>query len=327
VIQPSIRAALVALQGATPAQQPNTLPILSLQETSSARVLFAIDDDGSSCILFCAGKPGSGFPVFRTDVLTCEFRSATRISIDGVDEVLPALVLRCQEAIEFGDVLAALVEETCRLFDDFAAADAWTRVAGLLTRWSDFFRKPSPMSEQMALGLWGELWTIAAAADRARILQAWRGSEGATYDFFLAGTALEVKTSTRRGVHRVSHAQLVAPEIGVLLSLEALADPGGERLLDLQERIIRTVDDTFPYYEALRRRGVEPLALARCQRRWALVGRASLYQLADVPRVLAAQPGVSDLSYRVSLDESKRLAAANEQESLRPFGIHLEPSG
>jgi hypothetical protein len=111
---------------------------------------------------------------------------------------------------------------------------------------------------------------------------------------------------------------------GVLLSIEVLEDPDGLSLRDLEAHILSGVEDSSRYYEALRRRGVSPLAVAKCETRWSVVGRATSYRLSDVPRVLGFQPGVSDLRYTVTLPELAKLSGAEETTFLSPFELTLD---
>jgi hypothetical protein len=113
---------------------------------------------------------------------------------------------------------------------------------------------------------------------------------------------------------------------GALLSLEALEDRGGTSLGDLQVQILASIEGPSLYLESLRRRGLTTLQVARHETRWSLVTLPSVYRLDDVPRVTAAQPGVSALSYTVTLDQSKKLLSSEASKMLSPFGIRLNPS-
>jgi|GEM_PF-2065180 len=322
--RPDVAAALTKLRGVAPAQGDDVLPIVARAMVGSGSMFFGVDERGAHCVLLSCGRPGAGFPTFRTEVLRCEFVSSMRVSIDGTDERHAALILRCDDAAEFADVFGALVEEIARLFSSEATVRAWEATASLLNRWSDFFRPPAVLSEHAATGLWGELWAIAASSDRPGMVAAWRGCEGAVYDFFTAGVVLEVKVGTRRGVHVVSHAQ-VAPTTaeGGLLSLEVLVDPAGTTLAELEAKILGSLSNSSVYYEALRRRGVAPTAMRRTEKRWTLVGTPSVFRLDDVPRVTAAQPGVSDLRYKITLDQDRRLDGSAASQLLSPFALEL----
>lgn len=319
-----IRSALGALRTAAPAPTGGILPIASSHEGNGARLSFGINDASEVCALFSAGRPATGFPTFRSEALTCEFRGAARVAIHGAEEVHSALVLRCTDITLYFDVYAALIQAIWSTFETRSRSEAWTEVAALATRWAAFFRKPDSLSEPEEMGLWGELWTINASANRTAMLDAWRGSEGATYDFFRSGCALEVKASTRRGVHYVSHEQVAGSEgVGVLLSLEVLVDPKGTRLRDLESRITEAVDNVGPYYEALRRRGINPLTIARSERRWSLVGVPMTFPLKEVPRIGALPNGISEVRYKVTLDERRAVKAPMDVEILSPFEMNF----
>ncbi len=319
-----VEEALARLAQSGPSDGPDVLPIVTRVLAGPASLFFGVDERGSHCVLLSCEKPGYGFPTFRTEVLRCEFVSSVRLSLEGSDHRLPALVLRCEDPAEFADVFGALVSELARMFQTDPVARAWESAATLLTRWSDFFRKERTLGDEVAAGLWGEMVVITASDDVRGAVAAWRGGEGATYDFFASGAVLEVKVGTRRGVHRVSHAQADSSGVsGGLLSLHALADPMGRGLNQLEIEILSKLSDSAPYYEALRRRGVSPSAMKKTDRRWALVSPPAVYRLEDVPCVLAIQPGVSELSYKVTLNDDKRLDPVGAEPILSPFGIDL----
>jgi hypothetical protein len=177
----SARDHLRALGSYEPAEGADeVISILSSVTSGPTRVFFAKDARGATCVLVAAGKPSVGFPSFRTEGLLAEFRSNARISIGGKDETAPVLCLRCNDAEEFGDILAALVEAVVNAFRVDTTAHAWDGVATLLFRWSDFFRRPSELSSSESLGLWGELWTLTRGTDPRVLLESWRGSDGST---------------------------------------------------------------------------------------------------------------------------------------------------
>jgi hypothetical protein len=319
-----VTGALHGLAGLKPAESAEVLPIAASLKFVGGSVLFGVDERGAHCALFCFGRPDHGFPMFRTEVLRCEFMPSIRLRMADQTSTHSALVLRCDRASEFADVFGALLAEICRTFEKSTSAEAWSTTAALVTRWADFFREQQELGVEVAVGLWGELKVISAAVDTRRIVHAWRGSEGATYDFFLEGSALEVKVGARRGIHRVSHAQ-VSPSTtnGVLLSLHALADPQGTSLADLERQILSEMTDIAPYFEAMRRRGVTTSSVRKDAGRWSLVGPVALYRLEDVPRVLQATPGVSELGYKVTLDPSKQLDGPSAGAQAAIFGIEL----
>jgi len=322
--QSSLKTALAALAGEQHASTVQVLPVRVVDDRDGVRVMVGVDAAGASCVLVSAGLPAAEVPVFATRALSSEFSRSARIRIGEAEEACPALVLRCKDAAEYGDVLAALVESVGALLRPSKSAEAWRAVNKLLLRWSDFFREPERLTDATALGLWGELWVLTRSRQMSHSLAAWRGSEGSTYDFFANGRALEVKTSSRRGVHRMSHAQ-GAPleEPGVLVSLHAIEDPAGQTLEDLQSEILSAGTDDAVYFEALSRRGVSALTLRRHRKRLSLVDKAAVYALSRVPRVTAVQPGVSDLSYLVRLDAVDELARDEAKATLELFRLRF----
>lgn len=322
---PDPREALRMLGDTARAPHGDVLPIVASVGLGAGALLFGVDASGAHCALICVTEQPKGMSTFATDVFRCEVVRDFRLTVRGTEERRAALVLRSVEPSDFGDVFGALLMETVSIFDRMPTVEAWTAVRALLDRWSVFFRRSAGLSEATSLGLWGELKAIDAANDARLVVDAWRGGEGAVYDFFRTGTALEVKTGGRRGVHHVSHGQVASEATsGALLSLHAIADPSGDSLAALQARITERLDDTTPYYEALRRRGVTPRAIATCSRRWSLASEADVYALRDVPRIGIVPLGVSELSYKVSLDPSKRLDVAQRDHLLLPFGLDLK---
>lgn len=321
----SVKETLAALEGGRKSGKPNVLPIRFVDERGPVRLLFGVDPDGASCVLIAAPGASSSLPVFRTNAFSCEFASAARIQLGTVEETCAALIVRCNRATEYRDVLAALVEEVRATLTLHDGKKGWSEVGKLLARWGEFFAEPESLSDASALGLWGELLVVDAGLDTSGALASWRGSEGATYDFFRDGFALEVKTSRKREVHRVSHAQAPGAGVeGILLSLEVSEDPGGRSLSDLENSLLSKLEHEAPYFEALRRRGVHPLSLRRCEKSWALVRLPSAYRLADVPRVTGVEPGVSDLTYVIRLEASKKLSGRDEKHALDRFGLRFK---
>lgn len=236
-------------------------------------------------------------------------------------ELLPHASLRFAIARrEWDGPAAALICTDPDLVDAFAvlAADVESRIDPTATKWADVLAvveewqsliapRGAPSTEH-EVGLWGELWMLAHADDPDRILASWRGPDREAADFHLDGRALEIKTSRRRGEHHVSQKQLVSPMGDAeawLLSMWVGVDPiRGVTATELADLLRSRVSDPV---EALRRLGAAGYTLADrnlYQTKLVLLATPSWYRVEDVPRVRAADLGISRLRYVVSLDEA-----------------------
>jgi hypothetical protein len=257
------------------------------------------------------GRMGAGFELTAHPSLHFEFEGK---SWDGA---AAALSLKDVDVVESFAVLAADVVQ--RLADDAR----WSDVVAIVSEWQELFAPRGKTTAEAELGLWGELWFIAASADVDSLLLGWRGPERDATDFFLNGRSAEVKTSRLHRVHRVSQSQVSRPvgdHPAWLLSLWVKADPASQTTVSsLAELIVQQASDQREAWRRLGGAGYREGDRRHFATSYALMEAPEWYPTSMVPRVREADVGVSDLRYRVELDDSRREGAAATSELWRHF--------
>lgn len=229
---------------------------------------------------------------------------------------------------------AALLCTDAALVDTFAvlAADvlvrtrtdlSWASVVAVVEEWQTLLTPRGKPSRERELGLWGELWFIEQSRDVGRTLSAWRGPEADVADFFCGGVGVEVKASKTERQHFVSQTQLEAP-VGShdswLLSLWVKADPGSLLTVPwLAEAILARAPNQGEALRWLARAGYSPSDRLEYTTAFTLLAEPEWFAIVDVPRVRAADPGVSHLRYRVALDQARRADAEAADRLWRHF--------
>lgn len=292
------------LEGAYAGRSASGLPALLIP--------LAVHSEGST------GRRASGFELIP--------HRATKLVVGSVEVTGPAAALVCVDPslIETFAVLAADVARRAR--DEGAI---WSNLIAIVEEWQTLLTprgRPSPEAEA---GLWGELWFATQADDIDRILECWRGPERDATDFFLAGKSVEVKTARQRRQHHVSLSQVDAP-VGTheawFLSIWVKVDPGtAVTVQTLAEGILSRVLDRGDGLRRLARAGYSPTNRAEYTTSFTVLAQPEWYAAADIPRVRVADPGVSQLRYRVSLDEERRADEATSDSLWRHF--HRHPYG
>ena len=183
------------------------------------------------------------------------------------------------------------------------------------------FAAARTLSEAEEIGLWGELWTLDRSTLPGSLLPYWRGPEGGVADFFVDGAVLEVKTGRQPGRHHVSQTQVIAADRnGWLLSLLVEHTPTGPSVASLADHLASRFGRSA-LFEGMSQRGISPSVVERGQRGYSLIGTPSVFLVADVPRVRAADPGVGELRYVVTLDPERALRGQSLREALGTFGL------
>jgi len=217
-----------------------------------------------------------------------------------------------------------LLWEFASLVADFRARVDALREDGevlrVLRRWQSLFSSGAGVDRKIELGLWGELWVLAHASDPDACLRAWRGPEGGTADFLLDGVALEVKTTTRPGVHHLSQTQAELSSAGGLLSLSTERDPSGLSCKDLLRSVASEPESLGSLVGRLGEREAKCIGSLDAER-YALTRLPALFALDDVPRVRGFDLGVRNLRYEVTLDFEKALDDVAAGALLNPFGL------
>lgn len=210
-----------------------------------------------------------------------------------------ALVCTDESLLETFAVLGADV--AARTYTD----RRWETILAAVEGWQSLLASRGRLSSEGEIGLWGELWFITQSAKVDRLVAAWRGPDGDATDFFVDGVGAEIKTTRLRGRHRISQSQ-VDGSVGThetwFLSLWIKEDPGARKTLaTLADEILLRATDKAGMLRKLARAGFAPMDRAEYRSGFVLLSEPRWYPATAVPRVRAADPGVSDLRYRVTL--------------------------
>lgn len=189
----------------------------------------------------------------------------------------------------------------------------WRKILASVEEWQQLLAPRHRPTAEAELGLWAELWFVDRSAHIDRTLEGWRGPEGDPSDFFLDGQAAEVKASRNRGEHHVSLSQVDTAAGSCpswLLSIWAIRDPdSGTSVASLADRILQRSQSAGAALKRLAQAGFTPLARDLYTTKFRLLDEPDWYPMDSVPRVRAADPGVTHLRYRVRLSEEKRAQA------------------
>lgn len=229
---------------------------------------------------------------------------------------------------------AALICSDPELVDTFAvlADDVLTRTRGTFTwpsivavveEWQNLLMPRGRPSKEAELGIWGELWFVEQSRNIDRALSGWRGPEGDATDFFHDGVAVEVKASRTERQHFVSQAQVDMP-VGLndswLLSLWVKVDPGsGLTVPSIADAILARSADQADALRRLAQSGYSPADRREYTSGFALLSEPEWFATSDVPRVRAADPGISQLRYRAALDKARRADKVTTERLWRHF--------
>jgi hypothetical protein len=247
----------------------------------------------------------------------------TRLSFGRTDTVSSAAALVCTDS-ELVDAFAVLVTDLATRIQSSGAS--WEIVLACVEEWQSLLAPRPRMSAEAELGLWGELWFIHQADDPNTVLGSWRGPERDSTDFFMGGKAVEVKTSKAVRQHHVSQSQVDSP-VGLqeswLLSLWTKADPiQGSSVSSLVDDIRERVRDEADALRRLARAGYSPRDKKAYTTAYMVLAEPEWYSSDSIPRVRSADAGISQLRYRVSLDESRREPANSARALWRHFHGH-----
>jgi hypothetical protein len=238
---------------------------------------------------------------------------------------------------EWDAAAAALLCTDPDLIDTFAvladdvltrtrSAFTWQAILAVVEEWQTLLMPRGRATKEVELGIWGELWFVENSRDVGRALLGWRGPDGDATDFFQDGIAVEVKASRTRRQHFVSQAQVETP-VGLheawLLSLWVKADPGSALTVPwIADSIVAKAPDQAEALRRMAQAGYSPGDRREYTSAFALLSEPEWFALADVPRVRAADPGISQLRYRIALDEARRANAVTAGQLWHHFHEH-----
>ena len=263
---------------------------------------------------FGVGRSGGGFSL----------RPASRVTFryDARQWDQAAAALECTDAALM-DTFCVLVLDLIKRLDASPLEVTWSRILAWLDEWQSLLGRRGGLSTEQQLGLWGELWLVSRAAHPDRLVEAWRGPERDAVDFFLDGIGLEVKVSRNAHVHHVSQRQVDLP-VGqhgaYLLSLWVAPEPvRGISLAQLVDSLSATVSDPARFLRHVALLGYSLMDREQYSLRYVALDDPLWFPAADVPRVRAADPGIAQIRYVVTLNPDKCVGKEMERDLWRHF--------
>lgn len=260
------------------------------------------------------GRSGGGFAL----------RPASRVSFryESKQWEAAAAALECTDA-ELMDTFCVLVLDLIKRLDVSPQEITWSSILAWLDEWQALLGRRGGLTTEQQLGLWGELWLLSQTDHPDRLVDAWRGPDRDAMDFFLDGIAVEVKVSRNAHVHHVSQSQVDLPvgrHAAYLLSLWIAPEPvRGVSLPQLVDSLSARVADPARFLKHVALLGYSWLDREQYALRYVALDAPLWFEAADVPRVRAADPGISQIRYVVTLNPDKCVGKYIERELWRHF--------
>ncbi len=318
-----VEAILGAFEGARSPQDADFGIVAT--DPAPRSVHLALSRDGLAALLVPLGRV-AGDTTRLTQGVALRSAAAVQFSRGAERWREPAAVIECRDAQllrTFAGMAAAII---ARL--DSRTKPSLEAVTSLFAEWERLMGRRKLLKGESELGLWGELWCFAHSSRSEDLVAAWRGPEGERVDFILGGLGVEVKAGRRAGVHLLSQSQ-VGEKLGelrvVLLSLHVMPDPlRGRSLAELVQHVGGQIADVASFEEKLATVGYSRGDEAAYGRRMVLVQAPLFYPAERIPRVRAADPGVSQIRYRVELPRDAALEGQTLDAVTTILGLNLE---
>lgn len=282
-----------------------------------AKSYFAVDSRGRPSLLI---PVASGRAQIGRDIggLSVSYDAGLRFQIGGREWESAAVELSCLDGALLRTFSALAIDVSSHVAGPELPSSR--AVSDALGQWERLLRARHRLTPQEEIGLWGELWTLARMETPDAAVHAWQGPSHAVIDFLCGSIAIDCKTSTQRLHHCVSQEQLDRPcgdAAMYIVSLWIGCDPMGESLSELVSRLDALLSESTTFEAKLLEAGYSRLDSALYRQRFAVLEEPLVFAEAAVPRIRAADPGVSAIRFTVTLDEAKALDAKGAREVLR----------
>lgn len=223
----------------------------------------------------------------------------------------PAAILTCLDD-DLAATFRVLAREIAIKADAKQSRPAARLISRLFGAWEELLRRRRSLSHDEQLGLWGELWFLLKAPNIDRAIASWRGPTGEVIDFVGGGIGVECKTTMRKLEHHFSQNQ-VERALGdlpiYLLSVWVDRDDvGGRTLNEMIDDVAKVCGDTSALEKLIMQVGYSREDAVLYNHRWRVLEAPLWFDQASIPRVRAADPGVSSIRFEASLDESRALS-------------------
>lgn len=275
--------------------------------------------DGSAALVVPLSEIPSAATGRRTSGCELVGHQAVVLNLPNGKQTCAAAALVCRDS-DLLNVFAVLCED---IVAKTSSECSWRTIVSAVDEWMNLLTPKGRPSDERELGMWGELWFVEGSQDVQRMLAGWRGPERDAVDFFVEGISIDVKTSRKRQQHFVSQSQVDSPVgdyAAWLLSIWVKTDPGlGRTVPQLVDAIIDAAPDRADALRQIVGAGYSPTDRAAYTSRFVALEEPGWFAANKVPRVRAADPGVSKLRYQVELSDELR---ANQQDA-RKLWVHF----
>jgi hypothetical protein len=225
-----------------------------------------------------------------------------------------AIECRSSTALRTFSVLAA------EIFDlaSRSALDS-QRIVAVFDEWESLFGQVTRMTQNDALGLWGEVWLLSNSEQPDAAISAWIANRVGRTDLLANGVSFEVKTSRLRLTHFISDSQVQRPNgdgDAYFVSIWCEEDDSGMSLPEIVSQLIDRAVDTQMLERKLLARGYSHVHADSYPSRYRVLETPRLFRSVDIPRVREVDDGVSSVRYQVRLKEAAALTPASAGQLL-----------
>jgi hypothetical protein len=245
-----------------------------------------------------------------TGSIALSFRPTVRFELRRTKFDAPAAILTCMNdalAPTFGVLARDLAIKT----DAKRVRPAPSKVSRLFSSWEELLRRRRALSREEETGLWGELWLLLNAPSLDRAVTVWRGPSGDVIDFVGGGVGVECKTTMRRLEHHFSQTQLERALGDIPIYIVSLwvdrDEVGGRTLNEMVDAAITAAGDSAALEKGLLEAGYSREDTLLYSLKLRVLEAPLWFEQASIPRVRAADPGVSSIRFLATLDESRAL--------------------
>lgn len=289
---------------------------LEASETSAGSMVWYACDRAGDYHLLVRVPEGTVEPESTTKGLTVK---VSRHRIPGWGDT-DCIDLVCAEESTL-NVFAAVASELIADLNGCVFEQRAAVVTATLARWRWFWDvETNGLSEEEALGLFGELWFLDQwMGVTPQNIAAWGGGDSTRHDFQWPNQSVEVKATARRGdgatIHTVQHLdQLADPESGMLylFSLRTVRDRlASNTLASLVSRCSDQLRDAADirdsFLRMVSRRGFSPVDISAKTIGYRTIDEQIYEVTGEFPRLSAASfaggipSGVVDITYKIDL--------------------------
>jgi len=245
-----------------------------------------------------------------TGSIALSFQPDVRFELRKAKFEAPAAILTC-----LNDALVTtfrvLARDIARQTDVKTTRPTPRLVSRLFGSWEELLRRRRSLSREEEIGLWGELWFLLKAPNLDRAIAVWRGPSGEVIDFVGGGIGVECKTTMRKLEHHFSQTQLerALGDVPIyVLSLWVDRDEvSGRTLNEMVSEAAAAAGDPAPLEKVLLQAGYSREDSPLYSLKLRVLEAPLWFDQGSIPRVRAADAGVSSIRFLASLDESRAL--------------------